>query len=50
MYQRGSQAFGNSGLGLATLWLSALHCFTLHMKRSLEGREEGRLDELSPQP
>lgn len=50
MYQRGSQAFGDSGLGLATLWLSALHCFMLHIKGSLEGREEGRLDELSPQP
>lgn len=48
--QRGSQAFADSGLGLATLWLSALDCFTLHIKGSLEGREEGRLDELSPQP
>lgn len=40
MYQRGSQAFGDSGLVLATLWLSALHCFTLFIKGSLEGREE----------
>lgn len=49
-YQRGSQAFADSELELATLWLSALNCFTLHMKGSLEGREEGKLDELSPQP
>lgn len=38
MYQKGSQAFGDSGLGLATLWLCALHCFTLLIKGSLEGR------------
>lgn len=50
MYQKDSQAFGDSRLGLATLRLSALHCFALHIKGSLEGREEGRLDELSPQP
>lgn len=37
-HQRGSQAFPDSGLGLATLWLSAPDCFTLHIKGSLEGR------------
>lgn len=42
--------FADSGLGLATLRLSTLGCLTLHTKRSLEGREEGKLDELSPQP